>query len=72
MSEFSRVARMGSNDSKYGQRRNEFERGDAVIVRGLHGIADEGTVVKATATNVTIDGRNGRAALPRIALNDKE
>lgn len=43
------VARMGSNDSKYGQRRAEFDRGDRVVCGEYRGV-----VARATAREVVI------------------
>lgn len=59
----SRVARMGTSTSKYGQQRNEFERGDAVVVRGLNNeITDSGIVHRATTQTVIIVRENGQQA----------
>lgn len=47
------VAKMGTNNSKYGTRRNEFEKGDQVIC----GMNDEyhGIVTKSTSRTVVVN-----------------
>lgn len=68
MSKYNRVAKMGSNSSKYGTQRNEFEKGDAVVVRGLNNeIADRGIVHKATARSVIVVRGNGE----QVAYNPR-
>jgi len=66
MSKFNRVAKMGTNDSKYGTRRNEFEKGDRVVC----GFDSEysGIVVRSTSRTVIVntDERGMVAFEPRF------
>lgn len=54
MSKFNRVAKMGSNSSKYGESRNDFEKGDRVRVRFGAEILREGVVTRVTAKDVYV------------------
>lgn len=51
------VARMGSNDSKYGQQRNAVEKGDRVVA----GMNNEftGIVIKVTRREIVVELDNG-------------
>lgn len=53
MSKFSRVAKMGTSNSKYGTRRNEFEKDDRVTC----GFDKEytGIVVRSTSRTVIVN-----------------
>ncbi len=69
MSKYSRVAKMGSRSSKYGQQRNEmFDKGDKVIImRETRGIVVK---CKSDYVIVNVDGYESAYTLRYVEIDN--